>query len=255
MVPSPQSCNMNPTPPIEYDKNRTYTLKEFEVLNDWLKTHELVIEGEAIHGFELDSTGKLIPVPQTPIFKKIVVGEIARQLGNWNIRTRQNGVVTGSSGGFNLGTSIRAPAVAFTPRDIYRNLTPLQLLTFQGQPFHPSVIVEVEDVSTSPKLAEITATIENEYFPAGIQLGLLVDPINRTIFTFKQDVCGVVRRLNYGWRDVSCGDILLLRVSNIDEATSQVCHSYFPYSFYKCKAFDSPFGLTTEAIRARVIRW
>ena len=40
-------------------------------------------------------------------------------------------------------------------------------------------------------------------FPAGIQLGLLVDPISRAIFTFKKDACGVVRRRNRRWRDVS----------------------------------------------------
>ena len=45
------------------------------------------------------------------------------------------------------GRTIRAPDVAFTPTDTYRNLTQQQLLTFQGQPFHPTVVVEVEDVS------------------------------------------------------------------------------------------------------------
>src|SRR5205085_7869158 len=105
--------------------------------------------------FELDSKGRLIPMPQTPIFKELAVGNIFGQLDRWNIRSRQNGGVTISQGGFNLSTTggrtIRAPDVAFTPSATYRNLTQQQLMTFQGRAFHPSFVVEVEDVSVDRK--------------------------------------------------------------------------------------------------------
>ena len=240
-------------PPIKYDKNRTYTVQEFELLNSWLKTHELVIEGKAVNGFELGPTGKLITVPPVPVLKELAVTEIARQLCQWNIYSRQNGVVTGPQGGFSLDTGdgnlvtnggrvIRAPDVAFTPASTYRNLTQEQLLTFRGGPFHPSFIVEVDDVATSSKLEEITAKIKNEYFPAGIEFGLLVDPINRIIYTFERTTHGDVKRCNRGWSDVSCGETLpnfVLEVWMIDDAASQVCYSCFSYSFYKYKDFNS----------------
>lgn len=223
-----------PPPPIEYDKNRAYTITEFDALNSWLETHNLIVDGEAISTFELDPAGKLIPVRPPPAFKGPVITEIIRQLGTWNALSGRKGVVTGSRGGFNLGTSVRMPAAAFTPRAVYRNLTQLQLLTFRGEPFHPSVIFEVEDVSAAPaKLDEVSAKIEHEYFAGGTQLAILVDPISRTIFTFKRDKKdGVVRRLDCGWSDVSCGDILprfVLRVSKIDDATSPVCCCYSCY--------------------------
>ena len=80
---------MTQNPPIKYGKGRTYSSEEFELLNSWLKTHELVIEGTTISHFEL---------------------------------------------------------------------------------------------------------------------GLLVDPVTKNIFTFKRDRCGVVRCRNCGWRDISGGD-------------------------------------------------
>lgn len=58
--PSPHPIATIPKHPIENDID---TSTEFEVLNSWLKTHELVVEGIAISNFELDPKGKLIPVP------------------------------------------------------------------------------------------------------------------------------------------------------------------------------------------------
>ena len=169
--------------------------------------------------------------------------------------------MTGSQGGLNLdmagGRTIRAPDVAFTPTDTYRNLTQQQLLTFQGQPFHPTVVVEVEDVSASHKLEEITAEIETEYFPAGIQLGLLVDPVTKNIFTSKRDRRGVVRRRNCGWRDISGGDFwpeFVLEVWKIDEAISQVCYARSSYNVYKCKLLNLFCGSVTAVTRIRVLR-
>ncbi|CAG8627474.1 4212_t:CDS:2 [Paraglomus occultum] len=215
-------------PPVKYHPDHIYTFKQFELLNDWLKTNELLIDNTPINHFELDKKGRLIPMLQTPIFKEATVGNIYGQLDRWNVQTRQNGVPTCSQGGFNLSTTggrtIRAPDVAFTPSETYRNLTHQQLMTFQGQPFHPTFVVEVEDVSADSKLEELKDKFKTVYFPAGVQLGWLVDPVNRNIYVFKEDINGVVRCLNKGWRDVAGGDVLpgfVLEVRLIDEVLSQ----------------------------------
>jgi len=223
-------------PPINYHPDHTYTVEQFEEVNDWLKTHSLVIiiNEIPVSHFELDLKGRLIPIPHNPIFQEVVISEIARQLLNWNIRTQQNGVVTTSQGGFNLsitgGRTIRAPDVAFTPSKTYRNLTTPQLMTFQGESFHPTFVVEVEDVSATPKLEELTNKFKTEYFAAGVQLGWLVDPVNQDIYVFKKDSHGVVCCLKKRWKNVAGGDLLpdfILKVWKIDEATSQVCFMFF----------------------------
>ena len=73
------------------DLNRVYTFKEFEFINNELETHTLFIDGKPISQFELGKNGKLIPMPQSPISMEVVVAEIARQLGNWNVHTHQKG--------------------------------------------------------------------------------------------------------------------------------------------------------------------
>ncbi|CAB4431933.1 unnamed protein product [Rhizophagus irregularis] len=42
---------------------------------------------------------ELLSIPQSPIANEAVVHEISRQLGNWNVETGQNGIVTTSQGG------------------------------------------------------------------------------------------------------------------------------------------------------------
>jgi hypothetical protein len=111
---------------FKWDLNGTYTVEEFEEINDSLRTEELVIDGVPINHFELSPIGKLLPMPQVPVGRECVTMEIVRQLANWNINCRQNGVVTSSQGGFNFasdGREIRAPDVAFTPKETYRSLT------------------------------------------------------------------------------------------------------------------------------------
>src|SRR6266542_4763079 len=114
-------------PPVKYHPDHVYTFEQFELLNDWLKTNELVIDKTPISHFELDKKGRLIPLSQTPILKETAVANICGQLDRWNVQTRQNGAVTSSQGGFNVSTTggktIRAPDVAFTPSETYRNLT------------------------------------------------------------------------------------------------------------------------------------
>ena len=48
-------------PPVKSQKDCIYTLKEFELLNNWLKTNELVIEEIWIKPFQTQAEGKAHP--------------------------------------------------------------------------------------------------------------------------------------------------------------------------------------------------
>ena len=124
-----------------YDPGRTYSLAEFEEINSSTRAHDVKIDDTPISHFDLDSKKHLIPMPQTPIEKEDAVGEIIRQLANWNIQTRQNGACTSSQGGFNFNWEIRAPDVAFTPKEVYRALDEEQRRSFQGDLFSPTFAV------------------------------------------------------------------------------------------------------------------
>ncbi|KAF9169533.1 hypothetical protein BGX21_000528 [Mortierella sp. AD011] len=165
---------------------------------------------------------------QTSTYKEAVVAEIVRQVSDWNINTRQNGIVTSSQGGFNIsitgGRQIRAPDVAFTTRETYRQLSTQQLTTIQGQAFSPVFVVEVEDLTEDTRLTSLTSKFKEEYFSAGVRFGLLVDPINKTIYTFRRNSQDVVRHLDCGWRNISGGVFLPgfdLDVNLIEDAVSQ----------------------------------
>ena len=216
-----------------YDPGRTYSLAEFEEVNSSTRAHDVKIDDTPISHFDLDSKKHLIPMPQTPIEKELAVGEIVRQLSNWNIRTRQNGACTSSQGGFNFNGAIRAPDVAFTPKEVYRALDEDQRRSFQGDLFSPTFAVEVEDLIATGKLSVLTDKFKDTYFPAGLKLGWLVDPINKEVHVFKWDKDGTVRRRQHAWyntdgiatvldgRDVLPG--FELKLWQIDEALSQVC--------------------------------
>jgi Uma2 family endonuclease len=104
-----------------------------------------------------------------------------------------------------------------------------QLGTFQGAPFFA---VEADDLSMSPKLNTLTSKFMDTYFPAGVQLGWLIDPINKIIYTFMRESDGVVRRRPHQWYDsdenpgvLNGGDVLpgfTLRLETIDQLLSQV---------------------------------
>ncbi|KAL1920698.1 uncharacterized protein VTP21DRAFT_1075 [Calcarisporiella thermophila] len=211
-----------------YSPDRVYTIEQFEKINDWLKTHDIVIDGIPISHFERDLKGRLIPMPQSPISKEAVVAEILGQLRRWNICTQQNGIVTSSQGGFNFavlgGREIKAPDIAFTPKETFRALDQQQLRTFQGQPFHPTFVVEVEDVSRPSKLAELTEKFKGSYFPAGVELGWLIDPDNKKIYVFKKTRNGSVRRYSHEWKNVSGGNVLprfVLKIRLVEDVISQ----------------------------------
>ena len=128
------------------DLNRAYSLREFEYISEQLKNRPIKIKEEFVHHFERDKAGKLVPMPPTTIYKEAVVAKIAYQLEDWNVGTKQGGVVTTSQGGFKLGNGeIRAPDVAFTSKEICHRLSNRQIWTFQGEAFSPTFVVEVND--------------------------------------------------------------------------------------------------------------
>ncbi|CAG8758902.1 23442_t:CDS:2 [Gigaspora margarita] len=134
------------------DFKRTYTFEEFELANEQLRTRTLEIDGNPVDLIEFNK-GKLLPMPQSPINMETVVHEISRQLGNWNVYTHQNGIITTSQGGFNFDISGRrticAPDIAFISKNIYRSLDRQQQWTFKGQPFTPIFVLEVAIVRES----------------------------------------------------------------------------------------------------------
>jgi len=126
------------------------------------------------------------------------VAQIVRQLANWNSFSAHPGAVTSSQGGFLIGPGqIRAPDVAFTPSGICSVLTLQQRESFQGAPFSPTFVVEVDDLTT--KLDELTSRIKDSFFPSGVRLAWLVDPVNKIFYDFKRTKDGVIRRCSHPW--------------------------------------------------------
>ncbi|CAG8756617.1 9159_t:CDS:2 [Gigaspora margarita] len=158
--------------------DRSYTLEEFEFINDQLKTRTLEIDGQPVNLFDLDKNGKLIPMPQSLYSREIVVAEIVRQLGEG---------ITSSQGGFDFdvgcGRMIRAPDIAYTPKEIYRLLNEKQNWSFHSKPFTPVFVVEIGNISSYSKFEKLDRKFKDIYFAEGtsVQLGWLIDPENKEI--------------------------------------------------------------------------
>lgn len=212
------------------DLKRTYTFEEFKLANEQLKTRTLEIDGNPVDLFEFNK-GKLLPMPQSPISMEAVVHEISRQLGNWNVYNHQNGIVTTSQGGFNFCISgqrtIRAPDISFISKNIYRSLDCQQQWTFKGQPFTPIFVVEVAIVREGyQEFNDLDQKFREIYFAtsSSVDLGWLVDPMNKQIYIYRRRVSGVVYRTSHGWNNVNGGSILpefTLKVQKIDDTISQ----------------------------------
>ena len=183
-----------------YKPNLTYSIETFESINNWLKTNSLQIDSTPVNGFERDSKGRLIPMPPAPLGKEIAVSEICRQLSTWNRFSAQPGAVSSSQGGFLIGPGmIKAPDVAFTPSAMCSTLTQNQQFSFRGAPFCPIFVVEVDDLTIERKLVDLTVKIKDSYFPSGVQLAWLVDPVNKIFYDFKRTKAGVIRRCLHLW--------------------------------------------------------
>ncbi|CAJ0829798.1 13149_t:CDS:2 [Entrophospora sp. SA101] len=213
------------------DLNRTYTFEEFEFINEQLKTYTLEINETPVDLFEFNK-GKILPMPQNPISKEAVVCEISSQLRNWNVQTRENGIITTSQGGFDFNISgqraIRAPDVAFIPKNIYRSLNHQQQWTFKGQqPFTLTCVVEVAVTQEGyQEFNDLDQKFREVYFATGssVELGWLVDPQNKQIYIYRRRANRVVYRTSHGWNNVNGGNVLpgfTLEVEKIDDAISQ----------------------------------
>ncbi|GBC04733.1 hypothetical protein RclHR1_05830011 [Rhizophagus clarus] len=195
------------------DLERSYTLEEFEYINSRLENYTLEIDGKPVNLFELDKNGKLVPMPPTPCRREQVVAEIARQLANWNIQTRQGGGITTSQGGYDFAVdhklAIRAPDVAFMPQHVVYQLTDEQAWTFQGPPFTPTFVVEVADIgedTDNSKFKEADKRFKEELMTQStvVQLGWLIDPQHKQIHIYRRGR----RRSSPGWGDISGENVL-----------------------------------------------
>ncbi|CAG8470948.1 3079_t:CDS:2, partial [Racocetra persica] len=128
-----------------------------------LKTRTLEIDGQPVNLFDLDKNSKLIPMLQSLYSREIVVAEIVRQLAKWG--------VTSSQGRFDFdvgcGRMIRAPDIAYTPKEIYRSLNENQNWSFRGEPFTPVFVVEIGNISSYSKFEKLDRKFKDIYFAEG----------------------------------------------------------------------------------------
>ncbi|RIA94018.1 hypothetical protein C1645_818680 [Glomus cerebriforme] len=240
------------------DLERSYTLKEFEYINSWLKNYTLEIDGHPVNLFELDKNGKLVPMLQTPCHREQIVAEIARQLCNWNIQTQQGGGVTTSQGGFNFvidhQSAIRAPDIAFISQNTFLRLTDEQAWTFQGAPFTPTFLVEVADIgedTENSKFKEVDERFKEELITRStmVQLGWLIDPQHKQIYIYRRGR----RRSNPGWGDISGENVLpdfVLDMSLIDRIIDPLPPTpQGPQRLRRCPDCNNTFNNNYELIK------
>ncbi|CAG8553244.1 15719_t:CDS:2 [Dentiscutata erythropus] len=174
-----------------------YTLQDFELLNEHLKTcSPLEIDEQPIDLFELDKAGKLLPMPQATINVEAVVATIVALLDLWNEQTGQNGILT----------------------------------TSQGDPFTPIFVVEVGVITKNSDFDKLDSKFKDIYFAEGtsVKLGWLIDPKHKNIWSYKKTKTNIVRCYNHGWKDLdtTVNDIeilpkFVLNVKKIEKKISQ----------------------------------
>ncbi|EPZ33248.1 hypothetical protein ROZALSC1DRAFT_31098 [Rozella allomycis CSF55] len=219
---------------MTFDLDKKYTLQEFIALNEQTD-FPIEIDGEIVSGFELLEDGRLLPTPQTPPFKEWAVLEIGAILRDYAKSKICPGNVTSSQGGYkfaqynlevndghgHIRTIIRAPDIAFVPRNVARNLDANQLFTFKGEPFTPTFVIEVEDISTTSRYEKIKKKICEEYFSvnSSIRLAWLIDPQNKIAVEFYRNALGkLVWKYHNPWVNLSGRDTLpqfTLRVKSL----------------------------------------
>ncbi|CAJ0762054.1 2562_t:CDS:2, partial [Entrophospora sp. SA101] len=209
--------------------DRSYTLEEFEFINDQLKTRILEIDGHPVNLFDLDKNGKLIPMPQSPYSREKVVAEIVRQLSNWNIWTRQNGGVTSSQGGFDFdvggGKTIRAPDIAYAPKEIDCQLDAQQ------------------NWSLKVILSPLYLLSKSETFQ------VIQNPENKEIHIDRRDR----RRINHGWKEVDNVDFLLMftlviwKIKHVISQRESISPEPSSFSCNSCsETFTDPYVMITH---------
>ena len=156
---------------------------------------------------------KLIPASMAVYNKEKICFEIAGLLRQWiKDHPEYGGHGTTSQGAFIFGSErdIRMPDVAYTPRVIDRELSHERGWTYQGKPYSPSFVVEV-DTLTGPNSQRqaLDYKMRHEYFPHGVDLGWLIDPQHKIMVVYKRYSTGRVYCVgNTSWRDLTGDDVL-----------------------------------------------
>jgi Uma2 family endonuclease len=142
-----------------------------EDLNQYLRENSLVNKhfGLLFH-FHIDNDNKrLIPTKMVTYGKEKVVFKIEELLGDWiKWNPRFGGRGTSAQGCFILGDNRdeRMPDVAYTPRHTDRVLTNNQVWTYQGDPFAPTFVVEIDTLTgKGSQRKNLDLKMTNDYFP------------------------------------------------------------------------------------------
>ncbi|CAB4404880.1 unnamed protein product [Rhizophagus irregularis] len=147
-----------------------------KVYNQEIDLNNLDLE----HFYTSKKFKKLVPMPQIPYCKEWVVAEIAAQLRNWNIQTRQ----------------------------VFQ-LTNEQAWSFQNTSFTPTFLVEVADIGVdtdNSKFKEVDERFKEKLITQStvVQLGWLIDPQHKQIYIYRRGR----RCSNPEWGDISDENIL-----------------------------------------------
>ncbi|RKP15789.1 hypothetical protein ROZALSC1DRAFT_26045, partial [Rozella allomycis CSF55] len=169
------------------DFSKTYSFDEFRDLNDntlWPVLHE----GSFISGVEYDSENfRIIPMPQVVVGREVVVSKLTKRLEIHCELHKIKGWTTTSQGGFVFDGDVRAPDVAFIPKTLLREATYRSLFHFDGEPIHPSFLIEVEDLTDKRKLDALRQKVYKYFQVPEVQECWLVDFWNNRVIIVKPE--------------------------------------------------------------------
>jgi Uma2 family endonuclease len=207
-----------------------------EFLNRYLDEHGPLfnIEFGWVYQFYIDKElDKLLPLKMVVYGKEIIVGKIYELLADWTKwHPNHGGRTTSSQGAFVIGPERKVvmPDVAYTLRESHRSFSYAQQWTYQGEPFAPMFVVEVDTlVGNHSQLSHLHHKMMNVYFPHGVELGWIIDPEHRIMIEYKKTNTrtrhgGVYRSDDQSWRDLSGGDVLpgfIVRAEVLDLVLNQ----------------------------------
>src|SRR2546426_8625518 len=129
---------------------------------------------------ERTSQGDLVIMPPTGGETGRTNFELTGLFGDW-VRADGSGVGFDSSTGFTLPNgATRSPDLAWVRQERWKALTPEQRRQFP--PLCPDFVLELR--SPSDALATLQAKM-HEYLDNGAQLGWLIDPIGKKVYTYR----------------------------------------------------------------------
>src|SRR5258708_27413619 len=128
---------------------------------------------------EYTADGTVIVLPPTDPETSARVSEVGRQLGNWAIQ-QGRGVVIGPDGGFRLPDgSRRSPDAAWFDAERWRSA---KRPGTRFPVFVPEFLIELR--SPGDRIRTLREKME-EYLANGVQLGWLIDPMERTVTIYR----------------------------------------------------------------------